>query len=87
MENIIVTITNEKQQYCYDIEVPTDLEIDKLTDDIVQTLNGYRPELYLNPYRIELFHQRTEKILESSRTMESSNVRNGDYILIRRKEY
>ena len=48
MENIIVTVTDEAGHFSYDIEVSTKLEMNKLLNDIVEALNGYNPELFLN---------------------------------------
>lgn len=86
MKNIIVTITNEQSTYSYDIEIPIDLEIEKLLDDIVQTLNGYNPALFLNVFSVILYSRREKKFLSAKDTIRQAEIKNGDYIEIRRKE-
>lgn len=82
MDNIIVTITDRNKSFFYDIELPVDLEITKLKDDIVEALNGYNPELFLNNATISLFCNRTGKKLEADETLTKAGVWNGDYITI-----
>ncbi len=82
MDNIIVTVTNLSKSYMYDLEVPTNLTIDKLKDDIVETLNGYNPDLYLRTPTTELFCNRIGRKLLPDETLESAGVWNGDYITV-----
>jgi hypothetical protein len=86
MKNIIVTVVKDRGDECYDIEVPVDLTVDKLTDDMVQTLNGYNPSLYLQEHDMELICDRTGQKLERDKTLEQSGVRNGDYIVMKRRK-
>lgn len=85
MKNIIVTVRDEGKNYLYDLEIPIDLEAEKLLDDIVQTINGCDPSLYLQAVRSELICERTGKKLEDTQTAEGAGIRNGDFITIRRK--
>lgn len=85
MKQIIVTVRNESGDYAYDMEIPVDLEAEKLLDDIVQTLNGCDPSLYLQTGHYELFCERKGQALDGERTAEEAGVRNGDFIVLRRK--
>ena len=82
MENIIVTVTNISKSYLYDIEVPTNITIDKLKDDIVEALNGYNPDLFLRTATTEFFCNRIGRQLKAEETLENAGVWNGDYITI-----
>lgn len=82
MESIIVTVTNIAKAYLYDLEVPTNISIDKLKDDIVEALNGYNPNLFLRTATTELFFNRIGRQLNADETLESAGVWNGDYITI-----
>lgn len=82
MSNIIITITDAKQSFFYDLEVPCDLVIEKLIQDIVETVNGINPMLMLNHIGSSLVCKRNNKHLLSNETLEDSGVRNGDYIVI-----
>lgn len=82
MDNIIITITNQSRSFFYDIEVPIELAISNLKDDIVEALNGYNPNLFLKAATAALLCNRTGHILADDETMETAGVWNGDYITI-----
>lgn len=82
MENIIVTATNISKSFLYDLELPTTVTIDKLKDDIVEALNGYNPDLFLNTSSTVLFCNRIGRQLNNDETLESAGVWNGDYITL-----
>lgn len=82
MENIIVTVTNISKAFLYDLEVPTNVTIDRLKDDIVEALNGYNPDLFLRTATTELFCNRMGRQLNADETLETAGVWNGDYITI-----
>ena len=81
----MITLTDSKHRFSYDVEVPIDLAVDKLLDDIVQSLNGFNPALYIDPFSVELFNQRMKKTILEDQTLSDAGVRNGDYILIQKK--
>lgn len=82
MEHIIVTATNIRKSFLYDLDVPTNLTVDKLKDDIVEALNGYDPNLFLRTATTELFCNRLGRQLTAEETLESAGVWNGDYITL-----
>lgn len=82
METIIITVTDERRTFFCDLEVPVELEFGRLKEDMVQTLNAYKPELYLKASRVQLFCNRTEHLLAADETLEKAGVWNGDFITI-----
>ena len=82
MENIIVTVTNISKSFLYDLELPVTVMIDKLKDDVVETLNGYNPDLFLQTATTNLFCNRIGRQLSDDETLESAGVWNGDYITL-----
>jgi len=82
VDSVIITITNIAKSYMYDLELPTNITIDKLKDDIVEALNGYNPDLYLRTATTELFCNRLGRQLTSNETLIEAGVWNGDYITI-----
>lgn len=82
METIIVTVTDEKGRFSEDLEVPVGLEAQKLKEDIVQTLEGWRPELCLDSFRLELKAGRSGRILQKNETLEEAGVWNGGYLIL-----
>lgn len=82
MENIIVTVTNTSKSFLYDLELPANVTVDKLKDDIVEALNGYNPDLHLKTASTVLFCNRIGRRLNNGETVESAGVWNGDYITL-----
>lgn len=59
-----------------------DLEERKLRDDIVQTIMGYRPELYMDSFALALYGNRCGRMIREEETLEEAGVWNGDYLLL-----
>ena len=86
MGAIIVTVTDEAKRFAVDLEVPDMQKIETLKEDIIGSLNGYKPELYLTPFSMELYSERLKRIINSHETLAQAGVWNGDYIAhVRRK--
>lgn len=85
METIIVTVTNARNSFSVDLEVPTNLAWSKLAEDVVDTLNGGMPELNLTVYGHSFFCQRLRKPLEEKQTLREAGVWNGDYLVVMQK--
>ncbi len=85
MEEVIVTVMDEKNHFNYDVEVPVNLAGEKLLDDMVETLNGYNPSLYLNANRLEMVCLRLDRVIGYSQTFEECGVWNGDHIVLRKR--
>ena len=82
MSSIIVTITDEKKSFYYDLDVPSDLVAEKLVQDIVETLNGLNPILMLSHFGTSLVCSRTQKRVHPNETLSDAHIRNGDYIIL-----
>ena len=82
MKNIILTVTDIPKSVFFDIEVPTDQIFDQLKDDMIETLNGYDPNLRLKNTTTEFLCNRTGKQIQANETLETAGVWNGDYITI-----
>lgn len=82
MNQIIVTVVDLKASRQYDVEVPTDLELEKLLDDIVQTLICYEPELSYSLNRTVLYSPKKGKNLDSSKNLKEEGIWNGDYLIL-----
>ncbi len=79
---IIVTVTDRNRSFYIDLEIPANLVWKKLAQDIIETLNGYRPEISLFPYDTKFMNKRTRRILPDEKTAEESGVWNGDYLVV-----
>ncbi len=82
MDHIIVTVTNMQKTFLYDLDVPANLTVDKLKDDIVEALNGADPSLFLRTAATELFCNRLGRQLAAEETLETAGVWNGDFITL-----
>ena len=82
MKKIIVTVKDSKSSFNYDVELPTKLTVDKLTDDLMETLNGYNPGLSFRAETTVLDCVRLGRTLERGATLEQAGVWNGDVIVL-----
>lgn len=82
-KSIIITLMDEKKTFSYDLEVPADLDGDKLTDDIVQTIISFNPDLTYRTMNSCIYIPKINKVIESKDTLEGLGVFNGDYLIIR----
>lgn len=98
MESIVVTVTNTDRspyddscasilfEFFYDIELPVNVPVNQLLQDIVDTLNTYDSNIisYMNldTSEVGLLHKRKNTCLELEKTLEDQGVWNGDYIII-----
>lgn len=88
MDEIIVTVTDEKGSFFLDMELPAEQTIGSLTIDIIKTLNAYQDRFQFPERGMCIFSNRTRKLLRESDTLRSSGVWNGDYItLVFRRGY
>ncbi len=86
MKEIIITVCDEKSGKQYDVEVPNDLNVENLMDDLLQAIIGYDPDLCWNLSRMQLYSPRKGRYLELSRTLYEEGIWNGDYIYCRMSE-
>lgn len=82
MNQIIVTVVDLKAGRQYDVEVPLELELEKLLDDIIQTLICYEPELSYSLNGTVLYSPRKGKILDPSSSLKAEGIRNGEYLIL-----
>ena len=83
MNRIIVTVTDRQASFSYDLEVPSDLEFEKLIDDIVQTLMSYNPDLMFHTMKTSLYIPKLKmKKMEKGESLDSIGVFSGDYLVI-----
>lgn len=82
MAQIIITACDQRSGIAYDVEVPNDLEAEKLLDDLIQALVGTNPDLYWDLYRAQLINPKTGAPISPERTLREEGVWNGDYLFI-----
>ena len=80
VSNIILTVTNLRKQFFYDLEVPTDVAFEKLKVDMVDTLNGGNPGIMIKAAEVEFLCNKTGKQIRKNETLEEAGVWNGDYL-------
>lgn len=82
MAQIIITARDRKTGLDFDVEVPNDLEADKLLDDLIQALMGADPNLFWDLYSTRLLNPKTGREIAPDRTLREEGIWNGDYLLI-----
>ncbi|MDD6526560.1 MAG: EsaB/YukD family protein [Oscillospiraceae bacterium] len=84
MSKVIITLEDEKKSFSYDLELPTNLEYEKLIDDIVQTIISYNPDLMYQTNEVRLMIPKLNMAaMRDGETLEQLGVLNGDYLIIR----
>ncbi len=76
MDRIIITVKEQRSRAEFDLEVPTNIEMDKLLDDIIQTMLGAQPNLSIDVNRSELVTV-NGRVLAGSKTLADEEIKNG----------
>ena len=84
MAKIIITLTDKNNSFSYDIEVPNDVEADKLLTDITAAIIGFDNKI---PFNIDsslnlIAPKNGMHPIDNSKTLLEVGVFNGDYILL-----
>jgi uncharacterized ubiquitin-like protein YukD len=80
---IIVTISDSKGNFTYDIEIPVNITARKATADIIEVLNCYKGGTAILPdgkYRLK--NERTGSMLDPEKTLYECGVWQGDVLII-----
>ena len=82
MSQIIITVFDRRTGSSFDTEVPDDLEVDKLTDDLIQALIGADPSLYWDLELTKLGSPKLGRDLFPEKSLREEGIWNGDYLFI-----
>ena len=82
MAQIIVTVVDRATGISYDMEVPNDLDADKLLDDVTQALIGADPSFDWDMGQIRWYSPKLGRYLKSKATLLEEGIWNGDYLYI-----
>ena len=85
MGQIIVSVRDGADGVLRDLELPDDVKIRDLLDDIIQTLNGCDQKLRPGANETNLYDLRMRKNLFRDGTAESEGVWNGDILELRER--
>ena len=85
MGQIIVSVRDGADGTIRDLELPDDVKIMDLLDDIIQTMNGCDQKNRPGAEETELYDVRMRKTLFRDGTAESEGVWNGDILELREK--
>ena len=81
--SIIITVTDRKNTFTYDVEVPVSISAQKASADIVAVLNSYKGGMPLIPNGNYLLkNERTQKTLTPEKTLYENGVWQGDTLTI-----
>ena len=81
MSTIIITVSDEKKTFSYDLEVPTMQKMETLGSDILDVLESCQGRLNRN--YVQFFAPRLKRIINPYETLGQAGVYNGDYLIIR----
>ena len=83
MKPVIITLVDRQNHVQYDLELPVDVRINDLLDDVIQTLNSSDGYYRRQPEYMEFFAPRMNRVLDRRRTLWEEAVWNGDYLYLR----
>lgn len=81
MSNIITTITTNFYPTSFDIEMPDDVPVFKITMDLAEMYSTLM-KVKIDPKKLSIFCKRMNIVLQPNETLSSSGVWNGDYISV-----
>ena len=82
MKHIIVTISDKKQNFSFDMEVPVDLAGRRLMEDIGEVIGTYHPQIHLSELYHCLYLNRIGRVLADEESLAQAGVQRGDYITL-----
>ena len=85
-DRIIVTLSDD-ETFEFDLEVPADLESEKLIDDIIQTIVSFDPDLtYDKRSSALLIPKMGMSEIKNGQTLRQAGIVNGDYLILKVKK-
>ncbi len=76
MDRIIITVKEQQSRMEFDLEVPTNVVIEQLFDDIIQTILGAQPTLSIEESRSKLVTVNGRELGEM-KTLDEEGIKNG----------
>ena len=82
MSKILVTVSNSRRTFSFDMELPSDCESTKLQEDINEVLSYYAPEIVPTIMNKHLYLYNKKAYMRPGETLDSYGVENGEFILL-----
>lgn len=82
MKTIIITVTDRRHSFRYDMELPVDQPGGKLGEDVMEVLNHTHPEMAFNGLYHCLYLERQGCRLSDRQSLAEAGVLNGDIVTI-----
>lgn len=80
---IIVTMKDENKKFNYDMELPTDIPVSRLVDNIMDILRAYSRFDLKGTVTGNLYCERLGKTLPSAKTLYELGIWTGDVLVIK----
>ncbi len=80
---VIITVQTENNEFNYDIEAPTDIQVSQLKEDIFETLCNYNPKQKTIESPSKLYCRRLKRNLNDNETFGNAGIWTGDIIVLR----
>ena len=80
---VIITVQTENNEFNYDIEAPTDIQVSQLKEDIFETLCNYNPKQKTIESPSKLYCRRLKRNLNDNETFGNAVIWSGDIIVLR----
>ena len=83
IDDVIVTVATENQDFSVDMELPAQLPFNELTPKLLETLKEFDADRFGNTEELTLMYN--EAVLSGDATLESEAVWDGSILIVRVK--
>lgn len=83
MSGIIITVTDENEQFEYDLEVPIDVKASLLMGDVLEVLRCCDPRINYTVGRTFFISPRMQVYVKPDESFEEAGIWNGDKLVIK----
>lgn len=81
MEMVMVTLRDEGHTFAYDLELPYEMETERLIGQIAEALHAYNHNLTLSTDS-KLYFPHERQLLRPWESLAQAGVHNGDYLVL-----
>lgn len=81
MEMVMVTLRDEGHTFAYDLELPYEMEAERLIGQIAEALHAYNHNLTLSTDG-KLYFPHERQLLRPWESLSQAGVHNGDYLVL-----
>ena len=83
MDSIIITVKDEQENFSYDMEIPSTVPMNLVTEQLIGNLSLLNPSYPFYRKRWSFICNRTNQRISKDSTAQECGIWNGDYLIMR----